>query len=97
MRSTVVKRSIAVAGRKTSISLEDAFWRDLKEIAAARRISICDLVAAVDAERRNGNLSSALRLYVLQCCRERCMDAAAGTTQRPTGTSSASGLSRPGS
>jgi predicted DNA-binding ribbon-helix-helix protein len=65
MKSSVVKRSIVVAGHKTSVSLEDAFWSGLKEIAGGRRLTLSDLVAAIDGERRHGNLSSAIRLYVL--------------------------------
>jgi predicted DNA-binding ribbon-helix-helix protein len=65
MKSSVVKRSIVVGGHKTSVSLEDAFWRGLKEIAGRRDISVSDLVAAIDSERQHGNLSSAIRLFVL--------------------------------
>ena len=65
MKSSVVKRSIVIAGHKTSVSLEDAFWRGLKEIAGRRDMTLSDLVAAIDSERRHGNLSSAIRLYVL--------------------------------
>ncbi len=65
MKSSVVKRSIVVAGHKTSVSLEDAFWRGLKEIAGGRAITLSDLVAAIDSARQHGNLSSAIRLFVL--------------------------------
>jgi predicted DNA-binding ribbon-helix-helix protein len=65
MKSPVVKRSIVIAGHKTSVSLEDAFWRSLKEIATRRNMTLSDLVASIDAERRHGNLSSAIRLFVL--------------------------------
>jgi predicted DNA-binding ribbon-helix-helix protein len=65
MKSTVVKRSIVVAGRKTSASLEDAFWEGLKDIAKARRVTLPDLVSGIDTDREHGNLSSALRLFVL--------------------------------
>jgi len=65
MRSRIVKRSIVIAGHKTSVSLEDAFWDALKDIASARRTTLSDLVAGIDAERRHGNLSSAIRLFVL--------------------------------
>jgi predicted DNA-binding ribbon-helix-helix protein len=65
MKSLVVKRSIVVAGHKTSVSLEDAFWKCLKEIAGERRVTLSDLVALIDGERQHGNLSSAIRLYVL--------------------------------
>jgi predicted DNA-binding ribbon-helix-helix protein len=65
MKSSVVKRSIVVAGHKTSVSLEDAFWNALKEIAGRRDITISDLVAAIDSQRQHSNLSSAIRLFVL--------------------------------
>ena len=65
MKSTVAKRSIVLAGHKTSISLEDAFWRALKDIAGSRRMTLSDLISSIDHERKRGNLSSALRLFVL--------------------------------
>ena len=65
MKSPVVKRSIVIAGHKTSVSLEDAFWKSLKEIAGHRDVTMSDLVASIDSERRHGNLSSAIRLFVL--------------------------------
>ena len=65
MKSPVVKRSIVIAGHKTSVSLEDAFWKGLKEIAVGRDMTLSDLVAAIDQDRRHGNLSSAIRLFVL--------------------------------
>ena len=65
MKSPVVKRSIVIAGHKTSVSLEDAFWQALKEIAIARNLTLSDLVASIDTDRRHGNLSSAIRLFVL--------------------------------
>jgi len=65
MKSPVVKRSIVIAGHKTSVSLEDAFWKGLKEIASSRNITLSDIVATIDSERRHGNLSSAIRLFVL--------------------------------
>ena len=65
MKTTVVKRSIAIAGHKTSVSLEDAFWRGLKEIAKQRRMSIAGLVDKIDTARDHSNLSSAIRLFVL--------------------------------
>jgi predicted DNA-binding ribbon-helix-helix protein len=65
MNSPVVKRSIVIAGHKTSVSLEDAFWKGLKDIAATRDTTLSDLVAAIDSTRKRGNLSSAIRLFVL--------------------------------
>jgi predicted DNA-binding ribbon-helix-helix protein len=65
MKSPVVKRSIVIAGHKTSVSLEDAFWKGLKEIANGRELTLSDLVASIDTDRHHGNLSSAIRLFVL--------------------------------
>jgi predicted DNA-binding ribbon-helix-helix protein len=65
MKSPVVKRSIVIAGHKTSVSLEDAFWKGLKEIAGERDMTLSELVASIDSDRRHGNLSSAIRLFVL--------------------------------
>jgi predicted DNA-binding ribbon-helix-helix protein len=77
MKSPVVKRSIVIAGHKTSVSLEDAFWKGLKEIALGRDLTLSQMVAAIDSERAQGNLSSALRLFVLDHFRAQ-IGAAAG-------------------
>jgi predicted DNA-binding ribbon-helix-helix protein len=65
MESSVVKRSVIIAGHKTSISLEDAFWRSLKEIALDRRTSLSSLLTSIDAQKSQANLSSAIRLFIL--------------------------------
>ena len=65
MKSAIVKRSIVIAGHKTSVSLEDAFWSDLKNIARAQQASLSNIVAQIDKARQHGNLSSAIRLFVL--------------------------------
>src|SRR5580704_2505405 len=65
MNSPVIKRSVIVASHKTSVSLEDAFWKALKEVAAARGTTLSELVTSIDVERRQNNLSSCLRLFVL--------------------------------
>ena len=65
MKSTIVKRSVEINGHKTSISLEDAFWNSLQEIAHQRNETVSQLVARIDAERKAANLSSVLRLFVL--------------------------------
>jgi predicted DNA-binding ribbon-helix-helix protein len=54
-----------IAGHKTSVSLEDAFWKGLKEIADQNEQTLSDLVASIDSQRKHGNLSSAIRLFVL--------------------------------
>ena len=58
MKSPVVKRSIVIAGHKTSVSLEDAFWKGLKEIAGERDMTLSELVASIDSDRRHGNLTT---------------------------------------
>ena len=65
MKSAIVKRSIILSGHKTSVSLEDAFWEGLKDIAKNRRTTLSDLIGSIDLDREHGNLSSALRLFVL--------------------------------
>ena len=74
MKSLVVKRSIVVAGHKTSVSLEDAFWNGMKEIARGRNITLSDLITEVDSERQQGNLSSAIRLFILDFYRNQLAD-----------------------
>ncbi|MGB3866731.1 MAG: ribbon-helix-helix domain-containing protein [Xanthobacteraceae bacterium] len=65
MKSPVVKRSIVIAGHKTSVSLEEAFWVGMKEISARRGMTLSELVGEIDSNRQQGNLSSAIRLFVL--------------------------------
>jgi predicted DNA-binding ribbon-helix-helix protein len=78
MKSPVIKRSIVIAGHKTSVSLEDAFWKGLKEIAGTRDMTLSELVAAIDSERRHGNLSSAIRLFVLDYYRNQFAEERSG-------------------
>lgn len=80
MKSPVVKRSIVIAGHKTSVSLEDAFWGALKDIAGTREITLSDLVASIDTDRRHGNLSSAIRLFVLDHYRNKLVAEVRGDT-----------------
>jgi predicted DNA-binding ribbon-helix-helix protein len=70
MKSLVVKRSVAIAGHKTSVSLEEAFWKSLKEIAKRQGVTVSALLAAIDSGRHHGNLSSAIRLFVLNFYRD---------------------------
>jgi predicted DNA-binding ribbon-helix-helix protein len=60
------KHSLDIAGHRTSVSLEDAFWDALREIAAAQGLALASLVARIDAARAGENLSSAIRVYVLE-------------------------------
>ena len=71
MKSPVVKRSIVVAGHKTSVSLEEAFWNGMKEISGLRNMTLSELVGEIDGNRQQGNLSSAIRLFVLDYFRSR--------------------------
>lgn len=67
----IVKHSLAIAGHRTSISLEAEFWTALRALAAERGISLAAFVAQIDAERRSTNLSSAIRVYILADCQLR--------------------------
>jgi predicted DNA-binding ribbon-helix-helix protein len=60
-----MKRSIVIAGHKTSVSVEEPFWRGLRDIAAAKGMKVSELVALIDNDRQRGNLSSHIRLFVL--------------------------------
>ena len=71
MKSLVVKRSIVLAGHKTSVSMEDAFWDGLKKIAHERHMTSSALIAMIDTDRQQRNLSSALRLFVLAFYRDK--------------------------
>ena len=73
MKSPVVKRSIVVGGHKTSVSLEEAFWNSMKEISAERAMTLSELVGEVDGARQQGNLSSAIRLFVLDHFKSRAV------------------------
>lgn len=65
MESGIVKRSVLIKGRKTSVSLEDAFWNALRGIAAERQVSTPSLLADIEMNRGNSNLSSAVRQFVI--------------------------------
>jgi predicted DNA-binding ribbon-helix-helix protein len=64
-KSLNAKRSVAIGRHKTSVSLEDAFWKAFNEIAAIRNVPPSDLLATIDNGRHNGGLSTAIRLFVL--------------------------------
>jgi predicted DNA-binding ribbon-helix-helix protein len=65
LKSLVAKRSVIIGGQKTSVSLEDPFWNDLKEIAYFQRATLSQVVEEIDRARQHNNLSSAIRLFVL--------------------------------
>ena len=65
MKSAIIKHSISVGGHKTSVSLEPPFWDGLREIADRRSQTVSQVIAEIDSRREQGNLSSTIRLYVL--------------------------------
>jgi len=69
-KSTVFKRSVSVAGHLTSVSIEDAFWKSLKEIASEHDMTLSELITTINSERRHSNLSSAIRVFVLDFYRQ---------------------------
>jgi len=72
--SAIVKRSIKLDGRKTSVGLEDGFWNAFKEIAAVQNLSIQQLILEINHACKNPNLSSAIRLFVPDHNRQRKAD-----------------------
>lgn len=76
MTARVIKHSLVIAGHRTSISLEDAFWSELKTCAQARGLSLAALVTEIDGTRGHANLSSAIRVYLFN----RAKDAARSQT-----------------
>jgi len=84
MKSAVTKRSIQLDGRRTSVSLEDAFWTALKEIAHFQGVTVPSLVAAIEATRNQSNLSSAIRVFVLEHLRNKDKSAGPRHSTRAT-------------
>ena len=76
MKSLSIRHWVMVGGHKTSITLEDAFWSELKEIAQAQGASLAQTITEIDTTRQQGNLSSAIRLFVLGHVRDQKMRAA---------------------
>lgn len=66
MKSAITKRSVVIGGHKTSVSLEEPFWNAVREIAGSHQMTVSSLLRQIDLERRNSNLSSAIRVYVLE-------------------------------
>jgi predicted DNA-binding ribbon-helix-helix protein len=94
MKSTIVKRSVIIAGHKTSVSVEDAFWKALKEIAGERDMNLSELVTSIDSDRQHSNLSSAIRLHVLNHYQSAVMSAAGSRSQHIVHARRAGGESR---
>ncbi|MDD3287930.1 MAG: ribbon-helix-helix domain-containing protein [Alphaproteobacteria bacterium] len=69
-KSSVIKRSVTITKHRTSVSLEKEFWDELKAIAEKKGVSVNQLIAKVDASRQN-NLSSALRIFVLDAIKSK--------------------------
>jgi predicted DNA-binding ribbon-helix-helix protein len=78
-KSPVVKRSIVVGGHKTSVSLEEPFWSGMKEISGQRSLTLSELVGEIDTNRQQGNLSSAIRLFVLDHFKSRVSGSIGGS------------------
>ena len=73
MKSAIVKCSIVIDGHKTSVSLEDAFWSSLKNIAHTEGVPLSKMVTEIDRTRERGNLSSAIRLFILEQVRTKAL------------------------
>ncbi|WP_457089813.1 ribbon-helix-helix domain-containing protein [Microvirga sp. P5_D2] len=71
MGAGIVKRSVSIAGHRTSISLEEPFWESVRSIAEREKISLQSLIGRIDSERGEQNLSSAIRVFVLMDARDR--------------------------
>jgi predicted DNA-binding ribbon-helix-helix protein len=91
---TIKKRSVEIAGHRTSLTLEEAFWRALKRLAAKDRVSINKLIERIDRERQ-GNLSSAVRVYLLERLEAAAEPETARAASRPATRPSATAVSRP--
>jgi predicted DNA-binding ribbon-helix-helix protein len=74
VKSAIAKRSVFIGPRKTSITLEGSFWEALKEIAVAESLTPGRLVTRIDQDRQHANLSSAIRLFVLDHYRRLAAD-----------------------
>lgn len=66
MKSAITKRSVVIGGHKTSVSLEEPFWNAVRAIAGHQQMTVSSLLRQIDLERRNSNLSSAIRVFVLE-------------------------------
>jgi predicted DNA-binding ribbon-helix-helix protein len=80
MKSAAIRRNVYIDGRKTGVWLEDAFWSTLKEIAQAQGATVSQTVTQIDKSRQGGNLSSAIRLFVLDRSVHKKCGATVGTT-----------------
>jgi predicted DNA-binding ribbon-helix-helix protein len=83
MTSAATKRTVRIDGRRTGVSLEDAFWSALKEIAQAHGATVSQTITEIDKSRQGGNLSSAIRLFVLDRVRLQKVGATVVKTAAP--------------
>jgi predicted DNA-binding ribbon-helix-helix protein len=83
MKSPAVQRTVYIDGRKTCVSLEDGFWSSLKEIAHAQGATVSETVTEIDKSRQEGNLSTAIRLFVLDRIRSKKAGATVGEDGSP--------------
>lgn len=74
MKSSTIKRSVVIDGRKTSLSFEEAFWRDLKEIADSKGLTLSNIVTMINKTKQQDKLSSAIRLFVFEQIKKRKSD-----------------------
>lgn len=85
MQSPVAKRSVVIDGHKTSVSVEDLFWTSLKEVALDQAMTLSKLIASIDAQRTAGaNLSSAIRVYILERFRAQLQGLEPGAAHAPS-------------
>ena len=82
-RASLAKRSVVIAGHRTSVSLEEPFWSVLGELARERGLSVQACIAAIDRERGNSNLSSAIRVHVLTTLAAKLHGGEEGSGQPP--------------
>jgi predicted DNA-binding ribbon-helix-helix protein len=80
----MTKRTIYIAGQKTTVSVEDPFWNGFKEIASERDVTLSALAASINADRQHTNFSSAIRLFVLDHYRSRTGATADGPKPAPS-------------
>lgn len=73
MKSAITKRSVVIGGHKTSVSLEEPFWNAVREIADGQQVTVSSLLRQIDLDRRNSNLSSAIRVFVLENVRSQAV------------------------
>lgn len=81
-KSAVTKRSVVIGGHKTSVSLETPFWNEVRVIAGALGMNVSSLLRKIDRERQSANLSSAIRVFVLEHVRDVARAAEASERQR---------------